>query len=506
VDKVLATARSLGVLVGVWALLALVALVAGVIPPFGEAPRDGVEAEDDEAGEEEASAATASDAGAPADAATAAAEVGTEEGTPIEVPRVRRAATPFAICRGVGATSAPMARALDVIGDSRPELVVSCGARAVVLAIPGGCGAYAEGGRPAPGRGGAEGAGDPAHCQNDGLAPTRVAVLDAAAPADEGETTAPSLVTGAVASMDVDGDSLPDLVVPVADAGDSAARGGGAFLVRRQASGGFEPAARLVPPTAVVAATFAQVDARETTDLLLLTAGSVPGRRASDVWAYAGGASPYRMGTTRAAIGGLGIAAADMDRDGHEDALVAAREGAGLVVLFGDGTGRFPRRADIALPGASEIAIGDVDGDGAPDALVRSAGLHLLLAGPIESLVPRQIHATDLADVTLFDVDGDRAREAVGIDGANVVSVETADEAIRDARVLVTLEGATPERFVLADFDADAKLDLVLLASEGDAVLLVPVPDVAAVGTVVIEASAATAVPEAPLTLTIPLR
>ncbi len=465
--------RALAVLAGIWGLLALVAFTAGVLPTFERAAPN----ENGEDDDHDTAVAPEGDAGprSAADAGTTGAETEDEGTTPAEPPRARRAAVAFATCRG--ATSPPVGRALQVFGDSRPELVVACGRQASIFALGG-----------------------------DDLAPTRVAILEATGASDAPDAVPPAVEVGPPAALDVDGDALPDLVIPVTETADAATRGGAVFFVPRESAGGLGSASRIAP-VASIGVALAQLDAREGTDVLVLTTGSAAARRPSEVWVFAGGASPARIATTRAAVGGRSIATADMDRDGHEDALVAASEGAGLVILFGDGTGRFPRRADIALPDASEVVTGDVDGDGSPDAVIRANGVHLLLAGPLESLVPRPLHATDIADLELFDVDADRAREVVGIDGSRVVYFETAEGESDEEHTLVELAGAVPQRASLADFDGDGKLDLVVMASADDGTpFLVPISDVRSVGAVDVDAGAAVAIPDAPLTLTIPLR
>lgn len=65
------------------------------------------------------------------------------------------------------------------------------------------------------------------------------------------------------------------------------------------------------------------------------------------------------------------VATGDLDGDGAPD-LVASPSAYGSVsVLFGDGAGRFPRRADLATGGSPRaLAVSDLDGDGLDDLVV----------------------------------------------------------------------------------------------------------------------------------------
>lgn len=69
--------------------------------------------------------------------------------------------------------------------------------------------------------------------------------------------------------------------------------------------------------------------------------------------------------------GALGAAAGDLDQDGHEDLVLACRQGGGEECswIYWGGPDGFNAARRTALPSrqACDVAIGDVDGDGAPE-------------------------------------------------------------------------------------------------------------------------------------------
>jgi hypothetical protein len=77
----------------------------------------------------------------------------------------------------------------------------------------------------------------------------------------------------------------------------------------------------------------------------------------------------YTVGT-----GPTGLVATDVDKDGDFDLVTAnffwMQED--VTVLYNDGTGAFPSRADFAIPGENpvKVAAGDLTGDGAPELVV----------------------------------------------------------------------------------------------------------------------------------------
>jgi hypothetical protein len=171
-DKLFGALRALAVLAGLWAVLFIIGLVGGVIP---------FDADDGD------TAATTADAGA-ADGGglhdagdAAAAETGTviHPSPPTLVDTVER----YAACSATAFASLSAAQAL---GDPRPEVLVACGRTVQLVAIEAEL---------------REGHAD--------LSPMLAGRFEAAEP-----PTGSSIAPARPRAADVDGDSLPDLVLP----------------------------------------------------------------------------------------------------------------------------------------------------------------------------------------------------------------------------------------------------------------------------------------------------
>ncbi len=120
------------------------------------------------------------------------------------------------------------------------------------------------------------------------------------------------------------------------------------------------------------------------------------------------------------ALFGRGVAAADLDRDGAPDFVIATANGAVLYMNRG-GAGfvdetaqRLPSAAQGSLTGGTLPVIGDVDGDGWPDVVLLvegGSGPDLLLrnSGTGQLLAPIALPPVESAssDAVLVDVDGD---------------------------------------------------------------------------------------------------
>jgi hypothetical protein len=319
-----------------------------------------------------------------------------------------------------------------------------------------------------------------------------------------------SLAAGSVAAMDIDGDGLGDLVVPFRGlTGEGDTRGGALHLLRRNAMGAFESPV-LLAPIAADRAVLAQLDGQPGFEILATNRGSDLARRPSQVWVFTGGAAPARASVLSAGLGDVDVAVADLDRDGHEDAVVTAAGASQARIHFGDGTAHFPRTAELAVASATEVVSGDVDGDGGEDVILTGAGLHFVAAGPAESLAPRVIEApAGIRAVSLRDVDGDRKRDIVGIDGQRVVWLRQGDGLSFTEETLCTVEGAPLQHYALADLDGDGKTDLVALGraiGENTPWSLTIVPDVREAPRAMLEAQGASAPEHAPLMLNVALR
>ncbi len=465
-DKVWATLRTLGILLALWVILVAVALIAGVVPLDGaarpaEAESDGEPAAPDAglaAGDAGAGATEARDGGPSTLEALTADE---EESPPREGPaRPER----WTVCPASGE---PSLAAAQLFGDETPELVVGCADRWEIVSVRG---------------------------------PSRVAVFTApAAPAGQRART------GSAASGDVDGDGLPDLVLPLMhETPQGASRGGGLFWIPRDGFGGIREPSALAPIAAVDAAV-AAIDAQRGAEIVAMNRANALAQLPSEAWIFGGGGAPARLAAVRVGVGGSTVRVGDLDRDGNAD-LVSLSSGR-VGVAFGDGQGAFPRTHGFELPGASEIALGDLDADGGVDLVVLGEGLRWIRGGALEGMEPRGVDGVPAAlrGLSIADVDGDGKLDLAGWDHPRLMVLRQAGEVSFAPEVALTLSGGAlgPRRHLVLDLDGDGSADdLALLGTAADdgPLELVLVMD-ATGGAEITPSDEAAPLPDAPLVL-----
>lgn len=450
-DKVVSALRTLGVLLGLWVILAVVGVLTGVVPldglgtPAARPATDEADDDDADAGAE----AAAPDAGATraevvpdepsdgADPSEPAAPVVAEAArwTVCASPASDPSADPSETAGEEGSPSVRPSLAVGALfGEERPQIVVGCvdGWHVIGLGVDG---------------------------------PARIAVLLAPA--------APSAQRARLATArigDVDGDGHQDLVLPLAFESDNgASRGGALFWVPGSPLGIREPVA--LAPIAAVDAALARLDATPGADLVAMNRTNALAQLPSEAWVFSGGPAPRRREALQTALDGSAVRLGDVDRDGHADVVALSR---GRVDLhFGDGAAAFPRTHTFALESAREIALGDLDGDGGEDLAVLGEGLTWIHGGPISGMEPRTIEGASASfrELALVDVNGDGKLDVVAWDHPRLAVLRQEGELgfVAEAGLTLVGEAFGPRRHRVADLDLDGTADdVVLLGSTGE--------------------------------------
>ena len=420
-------ARSAGVLAAVWGIAALVAWVTGVLPPIeqsgGVDPESVATTPDSEprAALQEADPIPSLDE--PTNPTTRSER---EEGSPSN----QTTATRTAVCAGAN-VDRPTLHSGQVIGDPRPELLVGCGARFDLYHVL---------------------------TTNERLSPVRVASF-------QSPTTPGGRVASGIPGVgDINGDSLPDVVLPFYhQAEGSADIGGSLHLLKRDMRGAFDPPINL-GTAAVPALLVAQLDGSAGFDIVAIHRAPPLSRRVSEAWVFAGGPSPRRVGVYRSGVNATSVALADLDRDGERDIVIATEENSHLDVFFGDGTGHFPRRTTIATEGVRYLVSGDIDGDGGEDLLLSGARIEWVRSGPPESLAVRPLEIpVEVEHPLLYDVDGDGDRDLAGLVGGRPRWFRHEGELSFEEEALISTDGLTATALALADFDSDGEADTAIV-------------------------------------------
>lgn len=336
---------------------------------------------------------------------------------------------------------------------------------------------------------------------DDTLGLSRIITIRSPAP-ERGEEPG----TGAPALADVDDDGSVDFVLPYARYGPGgSARGGGLYILPRDQFGGFD-APRALAPIAAVAVISAAIDRGSAYDIAALHLSNPFSRVASEAWIFAGGAAPTRKAVLRVGVGAQALAVLDLNRDGIQDLAVASTNDSRVDLFFGDGTAEFPRRITITSPNAANLATGDLDGDGATDLLIEGSSLSWIAAerettgsaAPIDT-------AKTLLNVQAIDLDGDHVAEILGWDFPRLTVLARQEDASWSSRTWLELGNGRfgPRRLLATSLDDDDQPEIVLLGvsdATNPRMLELVVVRGASVPRV-LDVSETRAIPDAPLTL-----
>lgn len=185
------------------------------------------------------------------------------------------------------------------------------------------------------------------------------------------------------------------------------------------------------------------------------------------------GRGEFQRSQRTAGIAPFTVEVTDLDGDGHLDIAVAnesntSRFPGEVSVLFGDGTGRFPRgSALVAGLYPSDVKAGDLNGDGVTDLAAVNWGstdVSLFMGrggGEFAAAVSVPYGGVSAYSLAIADLNGDRSPDIVtgDVSGKVVILRNQGDGRFALADPLAAQTGL--RCVVVADLNADTVLDLV---------------------------------------------
>lgn len=447
--------RSVGILLGVWGVLGLIAWLAGAIPARPEVangePTATVETDAGVVADAGESDPSSSDAGVVV--ADVERDAGVDAGPP---PSARGVREVWAVCLSlrqplVGETAALAVGS--IVGDDRPELIAALGSEVHVIGLHEG-------------------------------RPLRVATLGVPGSASPAR---PSIA-------DVTGDGRMDLVVGHARLGDDGGPVGGTLqLVPGHVLGGLDEPRLLAPIAVTGIATVASergawVAASNWTDGF--------GRRASELWTFAGGASPVRRGRARLGNDAMGVVAADVDGAGEIE--LVALDAMGITRVSPDGG----RMSTLDLARATQALAHDLDGDSKTDLVIVAEGLHVVRGG----VEPFEAHPLDapagLRRLVAADVDADGRVDLIAASRDGIVVLRQRDPFVfTEDRPIELPATFRPHDLAVLTIDERPQLAIVGASARGFELVVVALDE-----RVNVAGGETPLLADAPLHLSLPLR
>ncbi|MFE2728710.1 FG-GAP-like repeat-containing protein [Kitasatospora sp. NPDC059327] len=181
-----------------------------------------------------------------------------------------------------------------------------------------------------------------------------------------------------------------------------------------------------------------------------------------------------------AGTGPQGLAAADLNGDGHLDLLTSNLSTGTLSVFLGDGSGGFGTPssvpAGVTLPSKPKLA--DVNEDGKPDAVVVAPGtpgrVAVLLGDGAGGFGTANVLSagTNLSSASVADLNGDGHADLVvsSADSNEAVVLEGAGTGAFAGPLAFGLNGGrNPQATAVADLDGDGRPDIATANSNGSA-------------------------------------
>lgn len=269
---------------------------------------------------------------------------------------------------------------------------------------------------------------------------------------------------------DLTGDGTPDVALGFArlDASGGPTGGTGTLLVGHPA-GGFEGTRDLGDLAAVGGATIRNGD---DVGFAFVHWADGFGRRPSELWTYAAGASPSRRARVRLGNDGSDVVAADLDADGESEWVVVDGATVRRVV-----NGRVASSIELSEGRGRRATAADLDRDGSSEVLVFGDTLDLLSRDDLTSATrieaPPGIQAVLAADVS--DGGGDGLTDLLVVTRDAIVVLEQRGRWTFERRPLVDLPGTLRvEDAVRFERTGQSRFVLVARSNRGWELLTVP--------------------------------